>query len=407
MELYISEFCLPDFLQGIVAMFRLRAHQKNITFLYEELSPLPLAVRGDEQKLRQVLINLLGNAVKFTEKGGVAFKVGYIVQNLSKNKEQSIPNKIRFQVEDTGIGIAPEQLEEIFLPFQQVGEKRHAVGGTGLGLAISKRLVEMMGSRLEVKSALGEGSIFWIELDLPEVSDWHQASKTDERSIIGFVGAPRKVLIADDKWENRAVLLNLLSPLGFEIIEATDGQDCLRKAAEFKPDVVLMDLVMPVLDGFEATRQLRQTTELQDVVVIAASASAFNQDYRQSLAAGCNDFISKPIQTQKLLERLQRHLGLEWVYERKGMSEERNASVGKSSSSPASAILVSPPPETVNALYNLALIGDVLGIQEQAAKLEKIDKKLVPFTTELCQLAKNFQVKKLQEFIRQYITRHE
>ncbi|MEW5861013.1 MAG: response regulator, partial [Cyanobacteriota bacterium] len=407
MELYISEFCLPDFLQGIVAMFRIRAQQKNITFLYEELSPLPIAVRGDEQKLRQVLINLLGNAVKFTEKGGVAFKVGYVVQNSSPNapkgNEQLIPNKIRFQVEDTGIGIAPEQLEEIFLPFQQVGEKRHFVGGTGLGLAISKRLVEMMGSRLEVKSAIAQGSIFWIELDLPEVSDWHQTSKTDERSIIGFVGAPRKVLIADDKWENRAVLLNLLSPLGFEVIEAKDGQDCLRKAAEFKPDVVLMDLVMPVLDGFEATRQLRQTNELQDVVVIAASASAFNQDYRQSLAAGCNDFISKPIQTQKLLERLQRHLGLEWVYERKGISEERNASVGESSSSPASAILVSPPPETVNALYNLALIGDVLGIQEQAAKLEKIDEKLFPFTTELRQLAKNFQVKKLQEFIRQYI----
>ena len=407
MELYISEFCLPDFLKGIVAMFRIRAQQKNITFLYEELSPLPLAVRGDEQKIRQVLINLLGNAVKFTEKGGVAFKVGAIVQNSSQDNEQLIPNKIRFQVEDTGIGIAEEQLKEIFLPFHQAGEKRHFVGGTGLGLAISKRLAEMMSSRLEVQSTLGEGSIFAIELDLPEVSNWHHRSEPDARSIIGFMGTPRKVLIADDKWENRAVLVNLLSPLGFEVIEAQDGEDCLRKAAEFQPDVVLMDLVMPVLDGFEATRHLRQSSDLQDVVVIAASASAFDQDYRQSLAAGCNDFISKPIQTQKLLERLQRHLGLEWVYERKKASQETKAEQEESFSSCASAMLVSPPAQAVNNLYNLALIGDVLGIQEQAAKLEKIDEKLVPFTTELRQLAKNFQVKKLQEFIRQYITRHE
>ncbi len=435
MELYISEFCLPEFIKDIVEMFRLRAQEKGLTFLYEQLTPLPRAVRGDEQKLRQVLINLLGNAVKFTEKGGVAFKVGCVGQETAESqklklKSQNLnpqspipiaPNphrsfseegprvpqspipKIRFQVEDTGIGIPPDKLEEIFLPFQQVSEKRLSVGGTGLGLAISKRLVEMMGNRLEVKSVLGEGSIFWLELDLPEVADWHETSEADEGTIIGFVGKQRKVLIADDKWENRAVLVNLLSPLGFEVMEATDGEDCLRKAIEFKPDVVLMDLVMPVLNGFEATQQLRQTTEFQDVVVIAASASAFESDHRQSLAAGCNDFIAKPIRSGELLDRLQRHLGLEWVYELKTTNEKINNSLEKSPSSPTSAPIVSPPAEEVNALYTLALIGDVLGIQEQAAKLEKIDPKFVPFATEVCQLAKNFQVKKLQEFIEEYI----
>ncbi|HEY9706658.1 MAG TPA: ATP-binding protein, partial [Oculatellaceae cyanobacterium] len=290
MELYISEFYLPEFLKDIVEIFRIRAQQKGITFLYEQLSPLPRAVSGDEQKLRQILINLLGNAVKFTEKGGVAFKVGHPPNSLpTNNQQQTTNNKIKFQVEDTGIGIAPDKLEEIFLPFHQVGDRRNFVGGTGLGLSISKRLVEMMGSTLEVNSTPGEGSIFWLELSLPEVSEWQGTTEVDEGNIIGFIGEQRKVLIADDKWENRSVLANFLSPLGFEVIEATDGQDCLRKVAESQPDVILMDLVMPVMDGFEATRQLRQSTNLKDIVVIAASASAFDQDHCQSLAAGCND----------------------------------------------------------------------------------------------------------------------
>ncbi|HEY9652865.1 MAG TPA: cache domain-containing protein [Coleofasciculaceae cyanobacterium] len=414
MELHLSEFYFPDFLKGIVEMFRLRAQQKGITFLYEPLSNLPRAVRGDEQKLRQILINLLGNAVKFTEKGGVVFKVGYssvvshqlspVAQDDERNS-QTVENrekalkKIRFQIEDTGIGIDSSKLEEIFLPFQQVGEKRRFIDGTGLGLSISQRLVEMMGSRLEVESTLGEGSIFWLELDLPEVPKWQGSSETDEGIIIGFVGQRRKVLIADDKWENRSVLVNLLSPLGFEVMEATNGEDCVHKAADFQPDVVLMDLVMPVLDGFEATRQLRQMTTHQNAIIIAASASAFDRDHRQSLAAGCNDFISKPIRSRELLEKLRRHLGLEWLYESLEQSQQTTVPPQES----LNVSMSSPPAEDLNILYKLALVGDILGIQEQATTLEQKDEQLAWFTSQLRQLSKNFQVKKLQEFIRQYI----
>ncbi len=409
MELYINEFCLPEFLNSIVQIFRIRAQQKGITFLYEQLSPLPRVVSGDEQKLRQILINLLGNAIKFTEKGGVAFKVGHPPTSLptTNNQQPTTTNKIRFQVEDTGIGIASDHLEEIFLPFHQVSEHRNFVGGTGLGLSISKRLVEMMGSTLEVNSTLGEGSIFWLELSLPEVTDWQEISQVDEGNIIGFVGEQRKVLIADDKWENRSVLVNFLSPLGFEVIEATDGQDCLRKVAESQPDVILMDLVMPVMDGFEATRQLRQTIDLKDMIVIAASASAFDQDHRQSLAAGCNDFISKPIRIEELLERLKRHLRLEWVYESKENCEESNVDFGESRFSINPAVMVIPPDEKMKVLYKLALIGDVIALQEKATKLEQLEEKFKPFAAELHQLAKNFQVKKLQEFIKQYMTSNE
>ncbi|MGJ3248213.1 MAG: PAS domain S-box protein [Elainellaceae cyanobacterium] len=177
MELHVSEFAFADFLRNIVEIFRLRAQQKGITFLYETTSKLPEAVRGDEQKLRQILINLLGNAVKFTDQGGVVFKVGYIDSG-----------QIRFQVEDTGVGIPNEQLDEIFQPFQQVGAQRHLIEGTGLGLPISQRLVEMMGSTLHVQSIEGKGATFWVDLDLPEVDDWHRSAYPSDRPTNGYQG---------------------------------------------------------------------------------------------------------------------------------------------------------------------------------------------------------------------------
>ena len=181
-------------------------------------------------------------------------------------------------MEDTGIGIAPHQLEEIFLPFQQVGEHSRDTEGTGLGLAISRQLVQMMGASLKVKSTLGEGSIFWLDLDLLEVDQGADVAKVDERLIIGLKGSKRKVLVVDDKWTNRSVLVNLLESLGFEVAEAMDGLEGPAKARELKPDVILMDLVMPVLDGFETTRRIRFSPELEGVIVIAISASVFDFD---------------------------------------------------------------------------------------------------------------------------------
>lgn len=411
MEIYLSDFHFPVFLNNIAEIFRIRAEQKNIAFRYTPLSPLPTLVRGDEQKLRQILINLLGNAVKFTETGGVVFKVG------------EHEGKIRFQVEDTGIGIAPEKLTEIFLPFHQVENSRHLVEGTGLGLTISQKLGKLMGSTLEVKSQLGFGSVFWLDLALPEVLKTTKVVKHQERNILGFRGEKRKVLVVDDKWENRSFLVNLLNPLGFEIVEATDGRDCLNKALEFKPDVVLMDLVMPVLDGFEATRQLRELTELKKIVIIAISASVFDYSQEQSRKSGCDEFIPKPVRAGHLLELLRVHLGLEWVYDE---SDELN--VGRlnveSSNVPLpgtlpfeegeqppnlqpATVLIAPPPEDIAVLLDLAMRGNIRGIDEQAARLEQLDEQFVPFASELRQLAQNFQIKQIREFLETYILDHE
>ncbi len=470
MELYLSDFNLPQFLESIVQIVRIGAEQKNIFFRYQPLSTLPSRVMGDERRLRQVLINLLGNAVKFTDTGGVTLKVGYaggnresgtgngeedtltgkhsIPENISTespyisassqppipNSQSSIPPtyRMRFIVEDTGIGMEPEQLAEIFLPFHQIGDPMHRFEGTGLGLAISQKLVQLMGGELNVKSTLGQGSVFWLDLDLPAVLEWAETPKVGVGNHLGLKEQKYRVLVVDDKWENRSVLVDLLSPLGFEVIEAIDGQDCLNQALAVKPDVILLDLIMPGLDGFEVARQLRQLPTLRDIIIIATSASTFDDDQEKSLAAGCDGFISKPIQAQKLLEQLSEHLELESLDEAssqpipesfvdsKALAPNRPRLVPQNSlaqdfltQSPTSCtipqildgeanVLVAPPTDEINALYELAMMGDIRGIVEQAKRIEQLDQQFVPFAQQLRQLAKGFQEKQILEFVRRY-----
>jgi CheY-like chemotaxis protein len=422
MELYLNNFQLRDFLEGIVAICRIRAEQKGILLTYRVLSPLPKLIRADEKRLRQVLINLLSNAVKFTENGQVTFKVGYVnsFEDSGWNHELTAPTqsskliapnsyKLRFQVEDTGVGITQEHLQEIFLPFRQVGDRYRQIEGTGLGLAISRQLVQLMGSDINVQSTPGKGSTFWIDLDLAEVDCAADIASPDHRCVRGFKGGKRKILVVDDREENRLVLTNMLQPLGFEVVEAIDGREGLHKAHQFRPDAILMDLVMPVMDGFEATRQIRMSPSLQQTVIIATSASAFDMDREQSREVGCHDFLPKPIHEAELLERLSLHLKLEWIYEES--SAERKDSVqptlveGQSPQAPNTqdaSPLIAPPAEEIAALLHLAMMGDLKAIAEQAAKLETLDPQLIPFATHLRQLAKGFKARQIREFIKQF-----
>ncbi|MBD1832379.1 AAA family ATPase [Cyanobacteria bacterium FACHB-472] len=390
MELHPTEFHFTEFLESLAEICRIKARQKGISLIYEPITLLPTGVRADEQRLRQVLINLLGNAVKFTQAGGVAFKVGYH------------EGKIRFQVEDTGLGMAPEQLEEIFLPFHQVGDHNLKTEGTGLGLAITRQLVELMGGEIKVKSTLGKGSIFFFDLDLPEASDWADNRKEDKLNIQGFKGYKRKLIIADDKKENRSLLVKMLSPLGFEIVEATDGQDCLNKAEELNPDCILMDLMMPQLNGFEATRRIKRSPELKDVVVIGTSASVFEFDQDKSKEAGCNDFLPKPIRVEDLLDKLNVHLNLEWIYEE---GNNKNVNMYAKEHSQDTRLktqhsLVVPPKEEIAALLDLVMMGDLNSIIERAVNLEKKDVRFAPFAREIQELAKGFQVKKIRDLLK-------
>jgi signal transduction histidine kinase/DNA-binding response OmpR family regulator len=389
-ELSPTDLNFNDFIKQINDLFKIKAEQKNITYHYQALTPLPTAIRTDETRLRQILINLLGNAVKFTEHGSVTFKVSSNQNPLNNHW------KILFQVEDNGIGIATDDLSKIFLPFQQVGQSELKAQGSGLGLAISKKLVKMMGGELHVTSLLGKGTIFWMELDLPEVADV-ESKQTSQQMIIGVEGPPHKILIVDDKWENRSVLVNLLAPLGFQMMEAENGQDSVEKALKWQPNLILMDLIMPIMNGLEATRLIRLKEQLANIVIIATSASAFPQDIQRSLTAGCNDFIAKPIKADKMLEKLRKHLKLEWIFDTENLTLENQNSVTNTQP------LVIPPKEIIKKIYQLTLQGHLDGIFEQATLLEKTDEKFKPFATKLQQLANEFKIRKIREWIKPYL----
>ncbi|MEG4801752.1 PAS domain S-box protein [Microcoleus sp. ARI1-B5] len=430
MELYPEELNFLKFTKNIADLFQMRASQKGISFNYEQVSPLPSCVRVDQKRLRQILINLLSNAVKFTQSGGVTFKVGYVgtgawSRGQGENYEFSLlsselkenymrfahnaiaakhPLKIRFQIEDTGTGIDRSKLEEIFLPFHQVGGNTF-VEGTGLGLSISQKLAKLMDSEIRVNSTFGKGSTFWLDLELPAAKRYLEVSPLrDKRWLVGFVGNKRKVLIVDDNQQNRDLLWRLLGRLGFEVVEAQNCQECLCKAVEFQPDVILMDLPMPLMDGLETARRLRQLPELKDVVLIAMSASVFESAQQESLLAGWDDFLPKPIEANHFLEQLRVHLGLEWIYEESSESTKRTTpSLSPASDFPACSALLPAASESVAKILKLAAMGDIEEIFEETAKLESLEPKLVRFATKLRQLAKGFQLKQIRKILKQYI----
>ncbi|MEN8261078.1 MAG: response regulator, partial [Pseudomonadota bacterium] len=309
LELEKNVFNFGEFLRGIADMFYLRAEEKGVPFQFKQLSNLPAGVRGDEKRLRQVLINLLSNAVKFTDKGHVWLMV------------QHKGDTAYFVVEDTGYGIDEENLEKIFEPFQRVGHSNKGREGTGLGLAICRKLIDAMDGQLHVTSKSGQGSRFCVTVKLPSGPVSAPGSKP-EKWVQGYEGRRREILIVDDNLENLSMLRNMLSILGFGAGTAVSGKDCLEKLKHARPDAVFMDLIMPGMDGIETTRRLRQMDAGKDVVVVVVSANAFPEDRVKSIAAGCNDFLAKPIDMDKLLECLQRHLSLVWIYKEDERVEE-------------------------------------------------------------------------------------
>ena len=376
MELHTETFQFKTFLDGIVGMTQIHA-QQEIKFNYEFSSDLPDAVNGDEVRLRQVLVNLLGNAVKFTKQGQVQFNVS--CQN----------HRIHFQIQDSGLGIAAESIDTIFEPFKQAGHNTFTEG-TGLGLPISQRFVKMMGGKIKVNSTLGEGSCFEFSVSLPEAIDW-QSEHIQKQQVIGFKGSPRKVLIVDDKVSNRMVLVSLLKPLGFEIQECENGLQSINLAQRFLPDVIIMDLLMPVMDGLEAMREIRKISALEQTIIIGASASAFDKDRSNCFNSGCDDFVIKPIQVDELLKKLGIHLELEWQY-------EEAVSLVKTDNQQTMTV---PPIDSIRSLHQNIINGEIDAISEQAAQLMR-QAEYQAFAQKLQQLADEFDLDQLEAFIEPY-----
>ncbi|MCP4403669.1 MAG: response regulator, partial [bacterium] len=331
----------------------------DIRFVHEFAADLPTGIKIDEKRLRQVLLNLLGNAVKFTESGGtVTFKIENCQLKIEDLEEEKIPRQssifnFQFSISDTGVGMTPDQLDKIFEPFEQVGTAARRIEGTGLGLTISRQLVELMGSKLQVTSEFGSGSTFWFEAELPGMAVQPQETPVRRGLITGYTGERRKVLVVDDKLDNRLVLFNLLEPLGFKVTLAEHGQEGVTKAKEIHPDVILMDLVMPVMNGFEAVKILRQLPAFKDIPILVVSASALTMDHTQSQQIGCDDFVAKPVDADQLLTCLERRLHVTWMYEDLPLEPEETAQSG------FEANLIPPPPEEMEAFYELAMFWEM------------------------------------------------
>ncbi len=383
-EIVPAEVQLRDFLRAPVDMFQIRADEKNIAFEVEISPDLPEVVMADEKRLRQVVINLLGNAVKFTDKGRVRFSV--------------IPHggKIRFAFTDTGIGIAPEKINRLFKSFSQVSDAARNSEGTGLGLALSQRLVQLMGGTIQVESEFGKGSIFSFELELPASSSSVFAPKVSDKisNITGYEGDRRKIMVVDDIPANRAVLVDMLVPLGFVVTEAKDGQEALNLLSKQKPHLILADIAMPVIDGVQLIQYARQMEAFKELPIVPISASVGEDEVRRCRALGCDDFLTKPVDYGRLLECLQRRLDLKWM-EVGGTDEEKLPEDGAESDS-----TLPPLPVAAAAQFaDLARRGDLLNLVKAAEELASSQPDQKPFLDRLRKLCAGFRVRQIRQLI--------
>ena len=311
-----ANFDLHTIMDDLERLFRIRTDAKNLQFTLERIGQVPQFVLGDEGKLRQILINLLGNAVKFTERGGVALRV-----RAQPGKSDGF--RLQAEIEDTGPGMSAEELERLFQHFEQTSTGRKSGVGTGLGLAISRQLARLMGGDITVRSQVGKGSIFRLEIELMAGAAKTAEPRNAERQVLRL--GPRqptwRVLIADDNQDNRELLAQLLGPIGFETRSVEDGEQAVREFQAWRPHLLLIDMRMPGTDGGEAMRRIRSSPGGGDVKIIMVSASVFAEDRDVALAHGANAFLRKPFREAALFELIRQHLPVEYVYRDKARTE--------------------------------------------------------------------------------------
>ncbi|MBD3409902.1 MAG: PAS domain S-box protein, partial [Ignavibacteriales bacterium] len=381
LELAPQTFDLDLLLKGVVRIVGMRAEQRGLHFRYEKRTDLPRAVYGDDRRIRQALLNLLVNAVKFTDEGEVRFIVEY----------ESVPNdvaRLSFEVRDTGIGIPKARLEEIFQPFHQAAELDRRAEGAGLGLTITRQLVELMGGELRVESEAEKGSVFSFTIETLEV-DPRAVTRSRAKEIVGYRGDRFHILVADDQAENRRFLRDALEALGFDVTLAEDGAEAVRLCKASRPDVALMDLVMPNLDGYEATRAIKDDDATKDVPVVALSAAVFNKNRHKSFEAGCDEFLPKPLIFDDLLAALEKLLPIEWIRE-DAPEDDGSTSEDK---------FFAPPKSELMKIKRFAERGDFTGVQDLAESLRSADPKYEGFSRALRRMTKDYDDDAIVSFI--------
>ena len=384
-----SDVDLRGMLDELQSVFTIRAQQKDVRLLFELAADVPHYIRTDAVKLRQILINLLNNAIKFTQTGSVTLRVQKTSEVLKASEVW-----LRFDIEDTGPGVAPEEMSELFEPFAQTATGRRAQEGTGLGLPISRSFARLMGGDMTAQSELGRGSVFQftIRAKICEMADAAQP-KTMKRAIALEPGQPRyRMIIADDNLENRQVLANMLAPFGFEVREAANGQEALDLWRAWQPHLVWMDLRMPVMDGYHAARQMKAAPNGRETVVIVLSASILDEDRVKVIAAGCDGFLRKPFREHEIIELLAAHLGVRFIY-------AEDAPNLPPSSENAAAEMARVPAEILEQLATAAQLND---FSVTTNLIEEIRRMLPAAADALAAYADNFEYVGLLAYIRQF-----
>jgi signal transduction histidine kinase/CheY-like chemotaxis protein len=316
LQLEITAFDLAHLVREVTEMMQIRAQEKGLRLLLDPSSEFPRHITSDEARIRQILINLINNAVKFTEQGDVTVRLG-----VKNNAE----HHLLIEIEDTGPGIAPEDQTRLFDPFVQLGHA-DTRRGTGLGLTITRQFVQMMGGNIAVESTLGKGSLFRVELPVEPAHNADRLKPATRRQgdVVGLApGQPAfRILIAEDQRENQLLLSRLMTGIGLEVKVADNGRQCLELFQDWRADLIWMDRQMPVMDGIEATQHLRRLPDGQRVKIVAVTAAAFKEQQQELLDAGMDDFVRKPYRFDEIYDCLARQLGIEYVYRNDGAIED-------------------------------------------------------------------------------------
>ena len=381
-----------EFISQIVSMFELQARNKGLDFKYEVSGELPKVVRADQKRLTQILINILGNAVKFTKHGGIVFRIQYAREIA------------HIEIADTGPGIKRSEYEKIFEPFARGSAANQInIGGTGLGLTISKLLTELMGGELNFSSELGKGTTFQIRLFLPQM---HREDADEPLSFvnrIAYQGARRKILVVDNEQVDRELIVNILSPLGFEVAEAGTGEECLAVYAEFKPDAILMDLAMPVMDGWEASYIIRKVHH-SEIPIAIVSANAYDKSLDNAAGIAAQDFIVKPVNVEELLDWLGKALKLEWISDVNAiraveMLADQYHQLFPSQTPLQTSKLNTPPEKELNELYALVNLGYIKGINQKLDEIAVMDSSYTEFVELMRRFSSQFQIESMKNFM--------
>jgi len=394
-------FDIVQLLDGLEEIFQIRTEEKGLTLNFERGESVPQYIITDENRLRQVLMNLLGNAVKFTQEGGITLRV-----EASPQESSSWTDKVRlhFEVEDTGPGIEPEELKAIFEPFIQAGGDQQIYEGTGLGLTISRQFVRLMGGDLTVSSILGYGSIFKFDILVQRVDEDDLQEIRPVRKVLGLAPTQQiyRVLIVEDRETNRQLLVKILEPLGFEIKEATNGKEAIEIWEDWNPHLIFMDMQIPLINGFEATRKIinlqrRHPSQKRiQTSIIALTASAFEEDREKILSVGCDDFMRKPFQIDDVYNMLAKHLGVRLIYA-EGTSPSiedplQSEEVDLTKDAIRSADFATLPSELIEEFRQTILKADVAQIQDVIERIRDTDLHLA---NKLADLAYGFEYKKI------------